>query len=104
MYRDTRGASNLNLPLHIFLLIATFSIAIFSGNEEAIWLANLLPSAGEEARKTQMVESGVEVPIVIEEVKTIENPKSVDVVDAQVSESKVNISLIKSNFCGSTCA
>ena len=78
------------------MLVFTQNIATFSGNEEAIWLANLLPSAGEEARKAQMVEAGVEAPIVIEEVKTIENPKPVDVVDAQVTETKVNTYIKKS--------
>ena len=43
-----------------------------------------------------MVEAGVEAPIVIEEVQTIENPKSVDVVDAQVTETKVNRYIKKS--------
>ena len=43
-----------------------------------------------------MVEAGVEAPIVIEEVKTIENPKPVDVVDAQVTETKVNTYIKKS--------
>ena len=42
-----------------------------------------------------MIEAGVETPIIIEDVKTIENTKAGDVPDAQAPEAKVNISSVR---------